>query len=970
MYTITRKIAIVCLAVVFSVLVYGCGGGDSKQASTETPSTDSSDGTDMVMTPTVDTTVDMSMVTVGLIVPAGTFTILSGESRDQYDATFTCPEEGGLSCEVTVADDRSATSVGGLATAMNSVPGNDKLAVSNTVDTSDVTVGLEITADTYTIQPGGSMDAGDATFTCSAGGVPCVVTVADGRTATSVGGAATAMNSDAGNAKLAVPNDVYTGDVTVGLTITEGTYTIQPGEDMDFGDATFTCSAGGVPCVVTVADGRDATSAGGMATAMNSDDGNDKLAVSNDVDTSIVLAGLIIRPGMYTIDPGDEMVLYDATFTCAPGGVPCVVTVELNEDGTTTVTSAGGMATTMLSASGTDKITAEGDVDRSMVTAGLTEITAGMYTIEPGSNMDLGDINVSCPAGGVRCVVTVTAILDEYGEETGTSTVTYVGGMAMATDSGDGKAKLAKITEPPIVVSEAITNNLLASGYSTITPGIYTIQPGDDLDVGEANFECPSPLLPLVRGYPCVVTVTVVASDTDGDVAVYTITSAGGKASIRNSEAVKTTRAALALNEADGPLDMQLDALMTIGVKRSTDGVTTTVALTPPANIGDPTIGYTRKAVDADHEITGWIGQTLTRDAPIAMPEKATVYTNIVAATPRKLTYGGTESDTEYTGGPVPLPANPFVFVLDAGQGNDVSLTMVNVATSFRGAYGDIPGIFRCAAAATCTNVETEMNISDQRILSNQLISNWTFESDKNVESVALQSEDYMYFGYWLQSPMDPRLPQPAYQFSAFSGGGTGAEFVLPGDLIDGVDALTATYKGGAAGRYVTRKLSFTNQVLDPKSPAYHGRFTANAELKAYFGAHESFDTVVNAAGVEIRPDNRNMIHGTITDFMDGSRDLGNRDLGFEVTLTRRPMGTGLITSPDDDTSATAKFSNTLTNTAATGTGNWNAQFYGPSADAEAGESENTKLPSGVAGEFDVSSAHTNVVGAFAAEKQ
>ena len=143
MYTTTRKITMVCLAVVFSVLVYGCGGGDSKQASTEPPPTDSPDGTDMVMTPETPT-VDMSMVTVGLIIPAGTFTILPGESRDQYDATFTCPAEG-MSCEVTVADDGTATSVGGLATAMNSVPGNAKLAVENPVDTGDVTVGLTIT---------------------------------------------------------------------------------------------------------------------------------------------------------------------------------------------------------------------------------------------------------------------------------------------------------------------------------------------------------------------------------------------------------------------------------------------------------------------------------------------------------------------------------------------------------------------------------------------------------------------------------------------------------------------------------------------------------------------------------------------------------------------------------------------------------------------------------------------------------
>ena len=347
--------------------------GDSKQASIDPPPTDSTDGTDgtdgtdVVVTPTVD----MSMVTAGLIITAGTFTILPGESRDQYDATFTCPA-GGMSCEVTVADDGTATSAGGLATAMNSVPGNAKLAVENSVDTGMVTTGLTITAGTYTIPPGGSMDAGDATFTCSAGGVPCVVTVADDGTATSAGGTAMAMNSAAGIAKVNAPSDVDTSDVTVGLEITADTYTIPPGGSMDAGDATFTCSELGAPCVVTVADDGTVKSAGGTATAMNSSAGNSKVYASNPVDTSSVVAGLIIRPGTYTIQPDGEMDLYDATFTCPAGGVPCMVRVDLNADGTTTVTSAGGMATAMVSASGNKKLDATGSVEMSMVTAGLT----------------------------------------------------------------------------------------------------------------------------------------------------------------------------------------------------------------------------------------------------------------------------------------------------------------------------------------------------------------------------------------------------------------------------------------------------------------------------------------------------------------------------------------------------------------------------------------------------------------------
>ena len=112
--------------------------------------------------------------------------------------------------------------------------------------------------------------------------------------------------------------------------------------------------------------------------------------------------------------------------------------------------------------------------------------------------------------------------------------------------------------------------------------------------------------------------------------------------------------------------------------------------------------------------------------------------------------------------------------------------------------------------------------------------------------------------------------------FSAFFGGGTESRVrMVPDVLTNDGEALAATYKGGAAGRYVTRKLSFTNQGVDPKSPAYHGRFTANAELKAYFGAHLSFalvtdpeiDLTIMDNPTVVSPENRNMIHGTITGF-------------------------------------------------------------------------------------------------------
>ena len=88
------------------------------------------------------------------------------------------------------------------------------------------------------------------------------------------------------------------------------------------------------------------------------------------------------------------------------------------------------------------------------------------------------------------------------------------------------------------------------------------------------------------------------------------------------------------------------------------------------------------------------------------------------------------------------------------------------------------------------------------------------------------------------------------------------ADLIANGNEDD--EGLTANYVGGAAGRYATTKVVVTNQVVDPKSPRKHGRFTATARLMANFGMHETIDK-----------DARNQISGEITDFNDGTLNLG-----------------------------------------------------------------------------------------------
>ena len=95
-----------------------------------------------------------------------------------------------------------------------------------------------------------------------------------------------------------------------------------------------------------------------------------------------------------------------------------------------------------------------------------------------------------------------------------------------------------------------------------------------------------------------------------------------------------------------------------------------------------------------------------------------------------------------------------------------------------------------------------------------------------------------------------------------------------------GNEPLTAKYEGGAAGMYVTRKLRINGQDVDPYSPGFSGRFTADAELTAIFGGPVS----VTVDDVPVATMN-NMIRGAITNFNDG-----NKKLGFKVTLKPLPI--------------------------------------------------------------------------------
>ena len=649
-------------------------------------------------------------------------------------------------------------------------------------------------------------------------------------------------------------------------------------------------------------------------------------------------------PGTHSIQPGETADAGYVTFTCPPGGSACDVTVTMADDGTTTVMSVGGMATAMDSAAGTMKLAVEERIAEADEKVRLAEEARDTAVEERDTAIEEKE-----EAERLLALAEVARMAEET--------------LKIAAEE---KAMLLETVNPFKVAT--------AMGYGTVTPGVYEIDPGDTYTHpgDDVTFKCTGPEL-------CVVVVVLTEDDAGDPMPVYT--SLGGAATGTNSMSVTNTIEAIALHrpvvtDDQGTEITAASAILTtaagtngpaVTVKRNTDGSEATITLThePAADVK-----YSSQAVDSDEidDWTGddWSGQTLKRsdDMELPTPQEATVYTNIEPATPQKLKLGDGNLAS------VTPPDATNVFVLDSGQDEDDTINMDE--SMFRITYNGVPGTFTCVGDS-CADIVTATDVNTgQRIITDGTTfvnDGWTFESDDYVETVATQDADYMYFGYWLQSPdPDPDVTD-TYEFTTFAGGADNMFDLETGLTGNDDEALTATYEGGAAGRYVTRKLGIEDQGVDPQSPGYSGRFTARATLTAHFGMHDDFD--VGEDPTE-EPATHNSIGGTITDFRDGATGT---DLGFAVTLVR-------IVDITDDGGAiaggmtTATFSETATSTVAKGAGAWDGQYYGPNAadlmvaDEDTDATDANTLPSGVAGTFDASSRYTAVVGAYAAEKQ
>ena len=275
--------------------------------------------------------------------------------------------------------------------------------------------------------------------------------------------------------------------------------------------------------------------------------------------------------------------------------------------------------------------------------------------------------------------------------------------------------------------------------------------------------------------------------------------------------------------------------------------------------------------------------------------------------------------ETDVTGAPISVPH---------GAGSDSTKTFVDDDDTdanelmMKGSFHGMSGTYECTdPCSVVTNAKGEL------ITLNGV---WTFTPTKGAADIlvddVLTDANYLDFGYWVTTADDPT----SYSVGTFANGvGNTSQDVISALVGLRTEAMSATYKGGAAGLYAKREYSGTGDgdLLGA------GRFTATAELKAYFGT-----------GDHTAVANQNKISGMISNFRDGGSPI---DATWRVKL-------GAI---DFSTSNNGAFGGD--------TDLWSGQFIGGSGTTAA----DVTAPTGVAGEFTHEFDNGEVIGAFGATR-
>ena len=655
------------------------------------------------------------------------------------------------------------------------------------------------------------------------------------------------------------------------------------------------------------------------------------------IDLSSLTASMMLGAATdepQTIDPGDMYTSGNVVFSCPSEGEACMVTV--NADGAT-YDPDGGMPTV--------DNTREA-IARSKMAADLSGLTAGMmlgdemtYTIQPGMSQDSGDVSFSCPSEGSACMVTVNA------DGTATYNANQDYGMPMVANTQAAIARADRAAKAAMAMAAKIAP-AIADPDGDETLGENAATTNRDTTTGTENDDLDNPLRPGKTtddgdnftvtaggiGTPPVISIGTdrlgmedAGINNDDEFAEEAGAAVGGFA--RNVHTRTQTSGGVSTTDKVTVLD-NIDESKILPYREFYDDAADELRTTAAALNADP---YDRAAVDA-----------ISAAGVLALDEEDVAGNHELFSS----TAFPSRDDQIYT------------YLND-----DPSTTGVNEeergGRTLDGMFNGVPGNFVCTTGPCTASTDSDGNLK-------ALGGTWEFRPDAGDHFIAGGShdEDYLAFGYWLQSTGEG--DDATYKVGTFARGSMpfgGTEIAAAVSALTG----TATYRGSAIGMFVMK----TDIDGDGKGPIAtgSGEFTANTALTARFGGMP--------ANIPYR--DQFTISGTVSDFVLTNSDDTTLDNDWSLNLQSASFatrvydsGTGVVSAAP--TAHVNTFSGSTSGMEKGTAGRWEGTFYGPTPDTNPDDTGiqygATNYPGGVAGEFIGHFENGHAIGAFGATKR
>ncbi len=586
------------------LLIAGCGGGSGSAPAPE-PSPP----------PPPPVAFDLPDGELGLV-PTGDapLEIAAGAAVRRGNVEFRCAA-GGEACVVKIM-----SAAGDDSTRTAAYEGTGGKVVARAAREDITAPGNHGLTDPVTVSAGAAATRGNVNIACPAGGMGCTVVVEGGAVKYLATGGAPVLTA-------------ARGDVTApgnhGVT---GTVKVSAGAAMRNGNVDIACPAGGADCTLVAENGAVKYLTAGGAPILTAALERMTVMDGHGLDTS--------DSSPIRVAAGGTLTRGNVVISCPAGGADCVVHV---------INAAGGGGVGYEKTGGAPTVAANGMTLALPDNHGLTAV--GTRMIAAGGNpLRLGNVNISCPAGGRDCVVDVAS-------DGGSATYRATGGAPTAAAAWDSLSAAPAGHGLASVEIAADTTHYGLRGVSLVCPtgAACSVAVGDD---GAVTYKA-------TGGTPTVMTDEMILAansgpdrelSSDGGHAVGLVTRMGTQAGVQVERD----------DPADGNWPIRWIEGNNNSIQQGTLRPPVTTSAEWPVDADRPTLGVT-----LGREAFGAFVQTLPNPVPIddrkSAVNEALPVEGMQPITGHRLEYRDAPPPYEDLGHPSP-PWNGVVLKEDRGE--------------------------------------------------------------------------------------------------------------------------------------------------------------------------------------------------------------------------------------------------------------------------------------------------------------